>query len=433
MPPRKWSIAGRALRSGVALSAALAVAPAAAGAATHELRPDGQTVTGFAVAPVGTQQWDALNDSVVQPALPSTTSDYLTTVTNTVSQTELTMQTAAIPAGESVTGATAWVYAQTGTVRNLLVWVTNGSVMVGNVTIPANSPAGWYQVPITVPLTQAQVDALRVGFTHNGNTGTHTLVYAAYVQLVVSDPPPPPPPDDPPVEDPPPPPPPEDPPVEDPPPPPPPDDPPVEDPPVEDPPVEDPPVVDPPVVDPPVVDPPTLPPLDPPTLPPVDPGVTVPPIEPVVVDTPVVPPVVPPVKPPETEETLEPALAITGKNPTASPTGVVPVTVGCPETEVDGCEGTMWLEESLDSGSANQGIRSARRSPKRFSKPKRYKVKQGKKLTVPIQLDRRVHRKFKKKRSFKVTVVAQQKDSTSGTTQTMRRTVRVFNSRKKKR
>ena len=427
MPPRKWSIAGRALRSGVALSAALAAAPAAAGAATHNLRPDGQTVTGFSVVGGG-PQWDALNDPVAQPALPSTVSDYLTSVTNVVSQTELTLETAAIPAGESVTGAKVWVYAQTGTVRNLLVWVTNGSSMIANTTLPANSPAGWYQLTIPVPLAQAQVDALRVGFTHNGNTGTHTLVYAAYVQLDVSDPPPPPPedPPPPPPEDPPPPPPEDPPPPPEDPPPPPPEDPP---PPPEDPPP--PPPVDPPVdpVDPPV-DPPTLPPLDPPALPPVDPGVTIPPTDPVVD-----PPVLPPLDPPDSdvEDVVEPALSITGKAPTASPTGVVPLTVSCPATEVDGCEGTLWLEEALDAGSKSQGIRAARRSPKRFSKPKRYKLKQGKKMTVPIQLDRRVHRKFKRKRSFKVTVVAQQKDPATGTVQTMRRTVRVFNSKKKKR
>ncbi|HEX8645832.1 MAG TPA: hypothetical protein VF715_02955 [Thermoleophilaceae bacterium] len=429
MPPRNWTIAGRALRSGVALSAALAVVPGAAGAATHNLRPDGQTLTGWGVVPSGGTQWDTLNDAVVQPALPSTASDYLTSVTNVVAQNELTLETAAIPAGESVTGAKVWFYAQTGTTRNLLVWASHQGGLVANATIPANSPAGWYQLAIPVPLTQAQVDALKIGFTHNGNTGTHSLLYAAYVQLDVSDPAPPPPPEDPPPPPPedPPPPPPEDPPP--PPPPPPPEDPP---PPPVDPPI-DPPVL--PPVDPPV-DPPTLPPLDPPTLPPVDPGVIVPPVDPGVIVPPidpvVDPPVLPPVKPPEIIEVEEPALSIIGKEPTASPTGVVPLTVSCPATEVNGCEGTIWLEEPLDAGSKNQEIRGARRSPKRFSKPKRYKLKQGKKMTVPVQLDRRVHRKFKKKRSFKVTVVAQQKDST-GTVQTMRRTVRVFNSKKRKR
>ena len=380
MPLKYGSTAGRALRRSMALFAALAVMPAAADAATYNLRPDGQTLTGWTVTPSG-PQWDALNDPVVQPALPSTLSDYLSTAPNVVSQTELTLEAAAIPAGESVTGATAWVYAQTGTTRNLVVWVTHDTAMVGTVTLPVNSPAGWYPVPITVPLTQAQVNALKIGFTHNGNSGTHTLVYATYVQLDVSDPPPPPP--------------------------------------------SDPPPSDPPPADPPVVDPPVLPPAD------VPPVVTTTPTTPVVPDV-TVPPVSPPVDPPVvkppttgTDDVVEPALAIVGQNPTATASGVVPVEVSCPETEVDGCEGTMWLEEALAAGSTSQSIRSARRAPKRFSRPKKYKLRKGAKKTVPVRLDRRVHRKFKSKRSFKVTVVAQQKDST-GQVLAMRRTVRVF-------
>jgi hypothetical protein len=126
----------------------------------------------------------------------------------------------------------------------------------------------------------------------------------------------------------------------------------------------------------------------------------------------------------------EPALSIVGQSPKATSSGVVPVQVGC--TSDDGCEGLIWLEEPLAAGSQkNQEIRSARRSPKRFSKPKKYKLRKGQKKVVAVRMDRRSYRKFKNKRSFKVTVVAQQK-SAGGTVTTERRTVRVFNDKAKK-
>jgi hypothetical protein len=132
-------------------------------------------------------------------------------------------------------------------------------------------------------------------------------------------------------------------------------------------------------------------------------------------------------------DVVEPALSIgvTGQNPVASASGDVPVLIACPATSEGGCTGVLWLEEALSVSGKSQRIQASRRSAKRFSKPKKYKLKKGQKKSVPVRLDRRNFRKFKKQRSFKVTVVAQQKDST-GQVVTLRRTVRVFNTKKKR-
>jgi hypothetical protein len=411
----------RKILAATAVGLAALAAPAGAQAASNVLRPDATTFAGWIATPSGTASWEALNDTVFAMTPPSTASDYLSTGTTGTTFTEVSVDTFAIPAGESVTGATIWVYAQTGTIRDLYAYAQTGPTVLGNGTVPPNSPAGWYPIPVAAPTTQAQVDGLKMGFSHNGTSGTPTLLYAAYLQVDTTDPPA----DDPPADDPPA----DDPPADDPPA----DDPPADDPPADDPPADDPPADDPPADDPPAdpVYPPTLPsdPVDPPTLPsdPVDPTLPADPVDPTLPTDPAKPPVVDP------DDVLEPALDIAGGNAptTASESGVVAVQLACPDTSVEGCTGTLWFEEALDAGSKSQRISSARRSPKRFSKPKKYKLRRGQRKSVPVRLDRRVHRKFKRKRSFKVTVVAQQKDP-SGQVVTMRRTVRVFNKKAKK-
>jgi hypothetical protein len=94
--------------------------------------------------------------------------------------------------------------------------------------------------------------------------------------------------------------------------------------------------------------------------------------------------------------------------------------------------GQLWLEEPLDVAAQRGRISAARRSPKRFSRTRRYKIAQGQQRSIPVRLDRRTFRTFKGRRSFKVSVVAQQKDATGQVT-TLRRTVRVFNTKKRKR
>jgi hypothetical protein len=456
-----------------AVAAALAL-PASAGAATYNLRPDSTfSASGWTTTPAA-PHWDVINDAVTQPALPTTATDYASSASGSAMATYVENPT--IGAGETVNGVTLRAYLAAGSNRAVILFLTHTTnVTIANTTIPAGSPAGWYSVSYAGALTQAQLDSLYLGFTPQGSGGsTPAVVYAAYAEVTTTDPAPPPPPSDPPPSDPPPSdpppsdpppsdPPPSDPPPSDPPPSdPPPSDPPPSDPPPSDPPPSDPPPSDPPPSDPPPSDPPAEnpPPSDPPAKnpPPSDPPAADPPAadppaaDPPPSDSPADPapaqdpaptdpvptptdptptPEAPPVTPTDPgDDIVEPALAITGTSTTATPQGDVPVTVGCAADMVDGCAGVMWLEEPLDvSGSQ---IRAARRTPKRFSKNKRYKLKPGQRKTIPIRLDRRTYRKFKKKRSFKVAVVAQQKDA-GGQVVTQRRTFRVYNNKKKRR
>jgi hypothetical protein len=381
---------------GVALAA-----PAGADASTLILRPDVDQLAGWTAVPVGAR-WDALNDPVLAPAAPSTASDYLTSTSSGTQIVQTTLSDAALPAGEPVTGGTAWAYLQTGTSRTIIFGASDATHTIGSMTVPAGSPAGWYSVPLPEVMTQKQVNDLIFTASHTGGSGTANFLYAFYVQVDTTSPAPPP------------------------------VDPPPSDPPPSDPPPSDPPPADPPPVDPAPADPPAdTPPVDPGTLPvdpgtvvttPTDPGAVVPDPTGDLGDTTGVHPELGPGKSP---------LAIFGKNPVATPKGDVPVEVACPVSEAAGCTGVMWLEEPLDTHSKGKRLSAARRSPKRFSKRKRYRVAAGQKKSVPVRLDRRSFRNFRNKRSFKVTVVAEQKDS-AGRVVTQRRTVRVFNTKKKK-
>ena len=416
----------RALRCALAACAALAAAPAAADASTYYLQPSGTTLPGgWTATPGGTPEWEILNDGVLAPSLPGTASDYLTRSGSGTSFTKVSLSNVTLQSGETADSATVWAYLDTAANRTAVVWVTGeGGTALGSVNVPSGSVAGWRQIPIPGPISQTRLDALEIGFTDSGN-GSVSHFYAAYAQVATTDPPPPPPP---PVENPP---------VEDPPPPPPPvEDPPVDEPPVDDPvdpPVEDP--VDPPVVDPPLVDPPAEdPPADDPPAedPPADPVPTSTDPAPDTTDpvpTDPVPTGDPPIDP--VPDITKPALDIAGTSPTATPNGDVPIGVECPDEMTEGCQGVLWLEEPL-SVAAGKQISAARRGPRKFSRNKRYELNPGQRKTVPVRLDRRVHRKFKRKRSFKVAVVAQQKNAT-GQVVTQRRVVRVFNKNKGKR
>ncbi|HEX8068024.1 MAG TPA: hypothetical protein VF520_16015 [Thermoleophilaceae bacterium] len=523
----------RLLRRAIVLAAAVtALVPAGASAATYALRPDGVTFGGgWTSTPLGTQPWDALDDAVVAPTVPTTATDHLSRSSTGMSMVRFSLTTATLAAGETATSATARAYLATGSKRQVVLWATDGGAGGGTTTIPPGSPAGWYSVALTLTPGQSAIDSLELGLTDDpsGGGGTATFAYAAYVELATQDPPPPPPSDppasdppasdppatdppatDPPASDPPasdPPasdPPPSDPPASDPPPSDPPaTDPPATDPPATDPPASDPPVLDPPVLDPPVLDPPTSDPpasdppasdppasdppvldppvldppvLDPPTTdPPVlDPPATDPPVlDPPVLDPPVLdppatdPPVLdpptidPPVLDPHTSDppagdpptseppatdppatdpppgggtgdtSGDPALAIAKGSLSATGTGVVRVIVECAESMVGGCEGVITLEEAPKSSAKRMALQAARRTTQRFGR-KRYKLPPGQTKAVPIRIERRAYRKFRKRRSFKVQVVAKQKDA-AGHVVTFRRTVRVFPKRRKAR
>ena len=240
----------RTTRIRIAASTALAVAlaaaaPSAASAATYTLRPDSTLIGSWASFPSTTQRWDALDDAVTAPTAPATDTDVVYRSGGSGNaHVQLGLPTVTLLQDETVASAQVWAYMATGTGKNVVLWAWDGAAILGQVTVPANTPAGWQSVALSGLTSQSQVDSLTMGVTDSGGTGT-SVVYAGYVELVTNDPPPPPPVDPPPSD-------------------PPPADPPPADPPPVDPPPVDPPVVDPPVVDPPVVDPPVTDPVAPP-------------------------------------------------------------------------------------------------------------------------------------------------------------------------
>ncbi|MDQ3934615.1 MAG: hypothetical protein M3340_08285 [Actinomycetota bacterium] len=435
------------------LVALLAAAPASA--ATRFLDPNGTwSSQDWSAVPSTTPHWDLINDGVRMPAAPSSATDYLrrSHPGNQDADASFTFDTELLDAGETVTDARLWVHVTTSANRDLTVGVYHPAGLIGYAMIPGGLTDSWFPVALNEPATQSQIDNLYLGMRDSGGQG-ETYVHAAYVELQTSDPPaedPPvedPPAEDPPVEDPPV----EDPPVEDPPvedPPaedPPAEDPPAEDPPAEDPPAEDPPAEDPPAEDPPVEDPPAE---DPPAE---DPPAEDPPAEdPPAEDPPAEDPPAedPPAEDPPAEdppnERLENALKVVGTNLNATARGLVPVALECASTQVGGCAGVMTLEELpasakkrpasarrvLDVTSASALDVTAARRGKRVGR-RRYKLAAGEKTEVPIQLERRAFRKFKKKKSVRLRLVIEQKDA-NGQVVTLRRTVRVFPTKKRR-
>jgi hypothetical protein len=381
-----------ALRRLAVLAATLTTAIAAtpADAAVYQLRPDSTFLaSGWTATPAGTTLADATNDAVVAPTAPSTATDYVSSTQNNA--LSLYVGNLTLAPGETVTGVKVHMYLAAGSNRAPTVFLIHDLVTLATTAYPAGSPAGWYTTTYTGSLTQAELDALYLGVTPQGNGGsTPTYVYAAYAEVTTSDPPP----SDPPPSDPPP-----------------------SDPPPSDPPPSDPPPSDPPPSDPPPGDSPT----DPPPATPVPTDNPTTPSDPTTPDPDAGIPVV---------TIVEPALDIAGTTTTATPQGDVPVRASCARDRVGGCQGVIWLEEALDVAGAK--LRAARRTPKRFSKSKRYKLNPGQSRTIPVRLDRRTYRKFRRKRSFKVAVAVQEKGP-QGQVLTERRTFRVFNKTKKKR
>lgn len=379
----------------LALLIALVAAVSPASAATRYLDPDGTwSSQDWNATPSTSPHWDLMNDKVRIPAAPSTASDYLSRSHPGSQDADalFTLDTEQLADGETLTGARLWMNVTTSPDRTLSVGVFHLGGLVGYAVIPAGLTDSWVPVTLSTSLTQSQIDNLYLGMRDSGGKGT-TYVYAAYVELTTSDPAPPP-----------------------------------SDPPPSDPPPSDPPPADPPVdpVDPPVD--PADPPADP--VDPVDP-----PVDPV---DPPVDPVDPPVDPIDPGR-LENALTVIGSNLNATARGLVPVALECASTVVGGCSGVMTLEElpanrrrqgltaartSLDVTSARSlDVTSARRGKRVGSK--RYKLAPGETRSVPIQLERRAFRKFKKKKSVKLRLVVEQKDA-NGNVVTLRRTVRVF-------
>ena len=410
---------GRRLTAGLvsALSlAALAAAPAGAGAATYALDPDGTLASdGWTATPSTTPHWDLLNDGVRVPSPPSAAGDHLSrSDKHGQGSASFSLTNVSLAPGEKITDATLWVYVTTGPERTFstAVWTLSGTVL-GTGTVPAGVSDTWFPVSLTTPSSASQINSAFLTIGDEGRSGT-SYAYAAYIEVNTRTPPPPPPGDPPPGDPPPSDPPPSDPPPSDPPP----SDPPPSDPPPSDPPPSDPPPSDPPPSDPPPSDPP---PSDPP---PSDP----PPSDPPPSDPPPSDPLAP--DPGERPTGIARALEVAGTRADANTKGLVSVALRCATTATRGCQGFMWLEEVPAAKPRKSSVAAARRG-RRIGKRVRYTVKRGRTSKVGVRLDRAAFRKLGRKRSFKVQVVFQQQDA-SGRTATLRRTIRVFPRTRKK-
>lgn len=349
--------------------------PASASAATYQLRPDGTlTASSWSAVPGTTPLWDTLDDAVVQPAAPSTASDYATTGGSFALESSLT--TVTLASGETPASLTGWAYFSTPAGRGAWMVLVNTATntSLGMLHVAAGSPAAWHSLAMATTPTQSDIDNFAIAVTPDSGSGT-TNVYAVYAALTTNDPPPPPP---------------------------------------VDPPPSDPPPSDPPPSDPPPSNPPSDPPVDPPT------GTTDP--------TKIVDPIVSPGDVTDTGKLVASApVTIAVKSVTATAKGQIPIPVSCAANAVGGCEGTISLEDASagsTGGSAKKLLVSARRVKRTYGR-RHYKLAPGETRTVPIKMSRRTFRKkFRRRRSVKLTVVIEQKDG-SGHKTTYRRVVHV--------
>jgi hypothetical protein len=112
--------------------------------------------------------------------------------------------------------------------------------------------------------------------------------------------------------------------------------------------------------------------------------------------------------------------------------GVAPVRLKCPSEAFEGCGGTILIE-ALDTINVKDKLAvqaARRRKTKTKLGRRRYKMAAGEAKTVPVRLDRRAWRKFKKKRRVKLQVTVTMENATGTTTTT--RTVSVKPPAKKK-
>ena len=162
--------------------------PVTSEAATYTLRPN-STVTNspaWTLNPTtGSTVHGVLDDAVLQPTAPSTTSDFIrTNASGRIA--EIGMDTQQLASGDAVTSTVARVYALNGNSRTITMGLYTGSTLLGNTSIPAGGAAAWRTFTSSTALTQAQVDDLRIRFTSAGTGSQNGTVFAAYVSLTTA-------------------------------------------------------------------------------------------------------------------------------------------------------------------------------------------------------------------------------------------------------
>ncbi len=171
----RWAILGLAL--------GLLVAPDRAHGATYTLRPDSTVTSSWTVTPTGSAAFAVLDDPVLQPTAPSTSSDHLSSST-VGAVAEVGVQSQPLGAGDTVLSTTAWAYLQPGPQRSITLTLLSGATVLGSTTAAQASGTSWRSVTSSSALTQAQVDDLRLRVTVGGSgASTAGFAYAAYASV----------------------------------------------------------------------------------------------------------------------------------------------------------------------------------------------------------------------------------------------------------
>lgn len=172
---RQWAIFGLAL--------GLLAAPGVAHAATYTLRPDSTVTSNWTITPTGSAAFAVLDDAVLQPTAPSTSSDHLST-SSAGSATEVGVQAQPLGSGDTVLSTTAWAYLEPGPKRSITLTLLSGATVLGSTTAAQGSGRSWRPVTSNSALTQAQLDDLRVRVTLGGTGASSAgFAYAAYVSV----------------------------------------------------------------------------------------------------------------------------------------------------------------------------------------------------------------------------------------------------------
>lgn len=173
-------------RAILGLALCLLAVPETAQGATYTLRPDSTVTSNWTVTPTGSAAFAVLDDAVLQPTAPSTSSDHLSSST-VGNAAEIHVQTQPLAAGDTVLSTTAWAYLQPGPKRSITLTLLSGSTVLGSTTAAQASGTSWRSVTSNSALTQAQVDDLRLRVTMGGSgASTAGFAYAAYASVRTS-------------------------------------------------------------------------------------------------------------------------------------------------------------------------------------------------------------------------------------------------------
>jgi hypothetical protein len=152
---------------------------------------------------------------------------------------------------------------------------------------------------------------------------------------------------------------------------------------------------------------------------------------------PAVPPVAEPILPPAptggTGSVIEaPVATLAASAIPVSDAGVARVRLRCPSEAFEGCAGSILIEALGATGAGKLDVRSARRRKTKLA-IRRFKVAAGQGATIPVRLDRRSWRRYRRRTRVKVQVTVTMENATGTTTSTQTVTLRRTPAKNKKR